>query len=127
MKSTVLAIVAALATTNLATVLAVSVLFGFVSSVEAAPIKLLCKGVVTLEFDAEKVTDPASISVELDQAAGWVSLDGWAVNAERLPITSSGSAVTFTYRAPGPGVVSITTGRIELSTGRLYLDTTISS
>ena len=112
---------------NLAVLLAASVLFGAVSSVEAAPVKLLCRGPVTIEFDTEKVTDPARISVELDQAAGWVSFNGWAVGTERIPTTSAGTAVIFTHTGAGPGAVSITQGRIELSTGRLYLDTTFSS
>ena len=111
---------------NLAILLAVSALFGVVSSVEAAPVKLLCKGPVTMAFDTETLKNPARISVELDQAAGWVSLDDVA-GTERIPITSSGTAVTFTHTAPGPGVVLITNGRIELSTGRLYFDTTYSS
>lgn len=114
---------------NLAIVLAVSALFGVVSSVEAAPVKLLCKGAGTMEVDTDKTPSPAIISVELDEAAGWISLDGWAVGPERLPITRSGPAVTFTNTATSPseGVVAITTGRIEPSTGRLYIETTVTS
>lgn len=110
---------------SLSTIVAVSALFGSISSVHAAPIKLLCKGPVTMAFDTETLQDPTRISVELDQAVGWVSLDD---GTERIPIASSGTAVTYTRTAPAPGgVVSITNGRIELSTGRLYFDTTYSS
>lgn len=112
---------------GLSTILAVIAFSGSVSSAQAAPVKLVCKGPATIAFDTDKVTEPTRISVELDLAAGWVSLDGWVVGTERLPITSSGTAVTFTTTVPGPGVVSITTGRIELSTERLYLDTTFSN
>lgn len=118
------------------TVLAVNALFGSVSSVQAAPVKLVCKGPVTVEADTEKLREPNMVSVELDQAAEWVTFEGWLGDMvpnwpkdywERLPITSSGTTVMFTNTVPGPGVVSITTGRIELSTGRMYFTTTSSS
>ena len=94
--------------------------------------KLVCKGPVTIESDTEKLTEPNLIGVELDQAAGWASLDGWLGEmlpawpknyTARLPITSSGDAVTFTNTVTGNGIVSVTTGRIELSTGRLHFTT----
>lgn len=100
---------------------------GVALSAEAAPIKLLCKGPVTTVFDAEKLTDPARVVVEFDQAAGWVSYNGWAVDAERIPAVSSGTVMTFSHTAPGPGVVSTTKGRIDMGTRRIFFDTVISS
>lgn len=107
--------------------LALSFSLGFAFSVEAVPIKLLCKGPVTTAFDAEKLTDPARVVVEFDQAAGWVSFNGWAADAERIPATSSGTVMTFTHTSPGPVVVATTKGRIETAIRRVYLDTTMTS
>lgn len=113
--------------TRFAVLLGVSALLGIALSVEAAPIKLLCKGKMTTALDAEKLTDPARVVVEFDQAAGWVSFNGWAIDADRIPATSSKTVMTFSHTARGPGVVSTTKGSIEIAAARIFLDTTISS
>ncbi|MES2784317.1 MAG: hypothetical protein V4684_02570 [Pseudomonadota bacterium] len=107
---------------------AILLMLGAALSVEAAPLKLLCKGAIAMAFDAKEITDQARIDVELDPAAGWISFKGWAVNAERIPATTTpGTMMTFTHTAPGPGVVSTTKGRMDLAMRRIYLDTTFSS
>jgi hypothetical protein len=112
---------------NFPILLVLTAFSGVALPVEAAPIKLVCKGPVTMAFDAEKVTDPVKVDVELDQSAGWVRFEGWAVDVERIAAKSLGDVMTFTHNAPGPGVVSSTRGRIDLATRRIYLDTTVSS
>ncbi|MDP3619236.1 MAG: hypothetical protein Q8R63_05530 [Ramlibacter sp.] len=106
---------------------AILLMLGAALSVEAAPLRLLCKGAITMAFDAKEITDQTRIDVELDPAAGWISFKGWSVNAERIPATTAGNVMTFAHTAPGPGVVSTTKGRMDLATRRIYLDTTFSS
>lgn len=114
----------------LAFVLALTTLFGVASSVRAAPVKLLCKGVLTVVRDNTETTpSPFRVGVEIDEAAAWIRFKPPISSRERLPITSSGGVVTFTdtFTSASDGVVSNITGRIEPGTGRLYFDNTISS
>lgn len=114
---------------NLAIALTAGALFGAVSPAEAVPVKMLCRGPGTMSLDAETVPQPFDIRVELDQAAGWISLDGGTVGPERLALAGAGTVLKFsnTTTSRSQGVVSTTIGRMDLGTGRLFLDTIVTS